>query len=449
MSELTFFFEDNALAKTVFRSDKQVRVAFRGRFSSSNSGTFPWSDGVKALSLLAIGASLDPNFELKGKPGSSLWLAIRRGRTWVFDIFGGSNPPIRMTNDAIRLQEGVVVNIVVNNCNPTNSDLHNLWSLINGKPIQIRYFRSMDTAISNSKEHLYNPWDDVGLSQMLVQEFLGEMNQGLFRTPLFSNQSSLLAEVQSVSTNAYLMKIGGRGFNPVHRSEIELGSNPVACFSETSFFKETKPFVLGVGPGGITTIAIAKYMKKFLGYPIEVNYHFPNSQDITKSVIKGEFDPAMAEGVVLSQTCTSRLSNSKCAYKPFMLVPGTTNMLLSTKSIEKRDISGSFSFLTDQESAATLIFHDLVVSGYFKKDLIEPIYFEPGNTLSKEIDFSILWWPYYRFNELLGKAKRVPSFKDSFCHFSVYMFVHEQLIAGVRPNLDVVCEKKLCGNSVL
>jgi hypothetical protein len=228
------------------------------------------------------------------------------------------------------------------------------------------------------------------------------------------------------------MKIGGRGFSPVHRSEIELGSNPVACFSETSFFKETKPFVLGVGPGGITTIAIAKYMKKFLGYPIEVNYHFPNSQDITKSVIKGEFDPAMAEGVVLSQTCTSRLSNSKCAYKPFMLVPGTTNMLLSTKSIEKRDISGSLSFLTDQESAATLIFHDLVVSGYFKKDLIEPIYFEPGNTLSKEIDFSILWWPYYRFNELLGKAKRVPSFKDSFCHFSVYMFVHEQLLADTK-----------------
>jgi len=265
-------------------------------------------------------------------------------------------------------------------------------------------------------------------SQRFRDEFEVEAMYSLSNPAIHSKESRdlLLKQVEDDDGYRHISGTGREGL--VSEIDDALSSAYLIGELEQKHLDTTlaAPLRIAIGPGGIGTILVLKYMKDRLGYNIEYTYRFPHSQHII-SVLQHEELAPIADGIILDTSSAGRFLSRgrRPKYRPLMLMPGTTNRLLRSGGAHPRH---TFSQMNDDPSSAWLYLRRMD-----PKVKIEAIREDKVITAFSEKDSDrqgILWWPYCMFQEVLGLAQRDESLNHIWAYDLTSLFVHESLFSN-------------------
>lgn len=267
-------------------------------------------------------------------------------------------------------------------------------------------------------------------SKVFRAEFATEANYALSNPAIIScsKRDELLKKVEK--DEGYRSIAGSARDSLVSELDLELSSAHRIAPAEQAMLSSALscPIRIAVGPGGIGTILILKYMRERLGYNVDFTYRFPHSQQII-TVLQHEELGLIAEGIILDTSSAGRFlaRGRRPKYRPLMLMPGTTNRLLRSGGTGTQD---RYSQMNDEPSSAWLYLRRLQPNAR-----IEPISEAKVITAfaNQESDRQgILWWPYCMFQEILSLAKRDETLPNLWEYDLTSLFVHESLLSDKR-----------------
>lgn len=430
-----------------------VRGKTGGAYGASfdSYATFQWTSAVKALTVLLLRTAANRGALLEGRRGSlaaSLDQALEKQTGWLSDIFGSdvkgeplarrviqrSNPGGRLPGPvALAIRQSILpssaIQVFIDDTQVNDLELlERLADAIEGKA-------PVATGISDSSQPVMKMGSEPALKERdwLIQLLKDQASEMLQHADIFESRR-FFSRLQGVQSNSYFRNLSGNASEIIGSVHAKLSSaERLGIISDESLIRRSlcrdTPLTIAVPAVLAGPAVILKYLELIKGYNISVNYRFPHSTELLKSLCEGrhveEYDCC-----VLTVGNTAALIGKKAAeYRPFMLLPSERYKVVVPKGgILEGSAYQKYLYITEAPSAQAFFFEEMKIRGLISSgSSLTCHHAEPDEATAALMSGdphvrAILCFPHYYFNQ---------AFND--CSFGVsgetvnFLCCHERL----------------------
>lgn len=461
--ELTFSeARPRKLERIAFKAGK-TRQLFRGIERSGQTGFFQTTRAVRAMVALLIQARLSRSLltedhlsePLHGELGSqaaSLNFALGRRPGWVGALFGSTREDLQLLYSIFHRSNpdgkrsgafSVCVNFSV--LRPKNIRIFTAAGReLAGEGLLELLSEYRETAVFARAPHRTPSLEsaqrnEIDLHAICVQEaYRALCCTNIFSLDRLVGSLKQVFEHSIAKTYHWSPRVIGDALDFKLTEAQRLGLVPPEPDSKLA--KAVEGMRIAISTGGVAAVALLDFLRVFRGYPIHVEYRFPNSQAALQMMSDESF-AALADGINMSIPCALRSLESKGPYRPLVFMPPNSHGVVRTRTsgtppsiVGLADSLGSSSFfISDLERRGEVLIPPSCRVGDASE--IAMLLRDGGQNLA-----SVLWWPHYVFHANLNPAVEVTTLPQVWSYEATCLMLHKACFengVGVRLNAEL------------
>lgn len=410
-------------------ASKQSLYCLRGTNNfRQGQGTFPFSQGVRALVLLCVeyklGALESRERSLAGEKGSlaaSLDSALSKNSQWLVDMFGsyadGSLRARRLVrrHNPERKRPGPVEIFVNQTILPAQSITIEVGNVVAQTEEQLNGLRLLlldqaktttpRLAIKRKVVEFEERVPITPLTSLFRDAFEEEIAFGLRSISLYDRKTSIFTLKRAFENPSY--QVLSRQTDMLNDFiEPQLPDRLLLGLVE---MKESALAIQRLGAINIAmvapeigSIALVSLLRERYAIDIKAEYHFAHGAELLETILDSGAEPPMLCVVPLAATNKCWQGRFAKLYSPVMLMPESTKKVIAGVRDSKREPQ-SHSYFVRQHTTASFFYDDLRRNKLAGKriDTENLLYFVEASRILREgagEARAVLWFPFHKFN---------------------------------------------------